>query len=345
MQPPSVVEGSCTSPEDLLPFAPGQLDPGQVDPWGLGVGDAGSTITNGPDAGGGQRARGPTAKVMGESGSEATDPMELGHVLLTGAAGGIGGRLAAALRAADPDAKLSLVDRHPPKVAAEVGGIALGWDLARPQTVGGHLDALVADQGPVDLLINCAGIMTMRSLHATDWGAGREILDVDLYSPLRLMAGCTPAMVARRRGGVINVSSLAGVVPLRGCAYYGAAKAGLALASEIARLELADAGVHVLTVYPGPVATPLEGRARAQIPATRAGRWLPVGDPEVLAQRIVAAWRRRRARLVFPVGYGVAWRWPRTAGGITGWLSPRPTDPGSVPPWPGGSDRDRGSSP
>jgi 2-hydroxycyclohexanecarboxyl-CoA dehydrogenase len=131
-------------------------------------------------------------------------------------------------------------------------------------------------------------------------------------------------MVARGSGWVINVSSLAGVTPLRGCSYYGAAKAGLAHASEIARIELAPRGVRVLTVYPGPVRSGLERRARDQFAQSRARDWIPTGDPEPLARAVLRAVERGAARVVYPRIYGVANRAPRIAGFITARISPEP---------------------
>ncbi len=105
---------------------------------------------------------------------------------------------------------------------------------------------------PVDVLVNCAGFMELVSFAGTSWELGRALIDVDLISPLRLMSLAVPGMRARGEGLVVNVASMAGLVPLRGSSYYGAAKAGLAMASEVARIELARDGVHVMTVYPAP---------------------------------------------------------------------------------------------
>jgi short-subunit dehydrogenase len=119
---------------------------------------------------------------------------------------------------------------------------------------------------------------------------------------------------------------MAALTPLRGCAYYGAAKAGLAMASEIARLELAPRGVHVVTVYPGPVRSGLERRARAQAPATIAARLLPTGDAAPLADRIVDAWLRRKPRVVYPGVYALARRFNALAQAVTRAASPTPND-------------------
>jgi short-subunit dehydrogenase len=119
---------------------------------------------------------------------------------------------------------------------------------------------------------------------------------------------------------------MAGVTPLRGCAFYGAAKAGLAMASEIARSELAPLGVHVVTVYPGPVRSGLERRARAQVPANALTRLWPTGEAEPLAARIVDACEKKKPRVVYPPFYEVANRFPRFAGRASVALSPMPKD-------------------
>ncbi len=255
----------------------------------------------------------------------------MSHVLVTGAAGAIGAAIARAFRHEQPAARLSLVDVDAAGLEREalaLGGDARGvvWDLASPAELPQRVQALLAARGPLDVLVNCAGIMEIRSLCATDWSLAQRLLDVDLVSPLRLMALVAPTMAARGQGVIVNVSSMAGVTPIRGCAYYGAAKAGLAMASEVAHLDLAPAGVHVVTVYPGPVRSGLERRARAQVPASRLARLIPTGDPEVLARRILAACRRRQARVVYPPLYDLASRFPVLAGAITRTFSPAPSD-------------------
>jgi short-subunit dehydrogenase len=99
---------------------------------------------------------------------------------------------------------------------------------------------------------------------------------------------------------------MAGLVPLRGATFYGAAKAGLAMASEIARIELAREGIHVVTVYPGPVSSALERRARSQVPKTFASRAIPTGDPKALAAAIVRALAEGASRVLYPKIYHVA---------------------------------------
>ncbi len=255
----------------------------------------------------------------------------LGHALITGGAGAIGAAIARVLRARDPGIRLHLVDVDQDglsRVASSVGGdVGVGtWDLARPESLDDAVAALTVEHGDVDLLVNCAGFMEVRSIATIPWELAERLLRVDLESPLRLMSLLAPPMVAARRGAIVNVASMAGVTPLRGCAHYGAAKAGLAMASECAQLDLAPHGVTVVTVLPGPVRSRLEERARSQYVPSLVSKLMSAGDPDVLARLIVAAVDRGTPRVVYPPLYDVASRFPRIASRLSKVLSPPPRD-------------------
>ncbi len=250
----------------------------------------------------------------------------LSHVVVTGAAGAIGGALALELAARQPGVRLSLIDvdegglgRVAAAVPASSPVSVYRWDLSAPSGLPAAWDALVAAHGAVDGLVNCAGIMDVRSVIGMPWEAAQRVLDIDLTSPLRLMSLAAPAMAAAEQGVIVNVSSMAGRVPLRGCAYYGGAKAGLAMASEIAHLELAPRGVHVVTVYPGPVASALEQGARAQLRPSLVARLMPTGAAARIAVLIARAIERHEPRVIYPPLYAVADR----ALGVATWVSRR----------------------
>jgi 2-hydroxycyclohexanecarboxyl-CoA dehydrogenase len=131
-------------------------------------------------------------------------------------------------------------------------------------------------------------------------------MDINFTAPMRLMDLALPAMVEARNGCVINVASMAGRVPIRGCSYYGGAKAGIGLASEIARLDLNKQGVNVITVYPGPIHSGLESHARSQVKKGPVSRYIPTGKPEVLAERIYRTFRKGGARVIYPDIYALA---------------------------------------
>jgi short-subunit dehydrogenase len=249
------------------------------------------------------------------------------HILITGAAGAIGSALAARFAARHPEARLTLVDvaEAPLRaVAAALGPLAEArrWDLTQVDALPGLWRELTDARGPVDVLVNCAGLMDILSIGGTGWSRGATLLGVNLLGPLRLIDLALPEM--GRGGCIVNVSSMAGRVPLKGCTYYGAAKAGLAMASEIAHVELAVQGIHVVTVYPGPVASGLEAHARGQVARSLVAKYIPTGTPEVLAGKIVDACDRGVARVVYPSVYGVPFVLNALAARVTASVGPEP---------------------
>ncbi len=231
------------------------------------------------------------------------------HILITGAAGAIGSALADQFRSHHPDAILTLVDLNPEAletVANEHNANAEVCDLTDIDALPAWWDALVNRHGPVDVLINCAGIMDIMTLAGTGWERGKRSMDINYIAPMRLMDLALPDMIEQCRGCVINISSMAGRVPIRGCSYYGGAKAGLGMASEIARLDLKKDGVNVVTVYPGPVYSGLESHARNQIKRGAVSRYIPTGQPEVLAERIYRTFHKGGARVIYPDIYSLA---------------------------------------
>jgi short-subunit dehydrogenase len=231
------------------------------------------------------------------------------HLLITGTSGAIGAALARALKQRHPAARFSLVDVAPAPsqaLAAELGEArVVASDLQRPDDAARALDEARASFGDVDGLVNCAGFMEVRSFERLPWQRAEALLMVDLVSPLRLMHACVPPMLERGGGFIVNVASMAGKVTLAGCAFYCAAKSGLAMASEVARHELRNKNVKIVTVYPGAVRSALERSARAQYGNGLISRLVPTGEPEVLAAKIVDALDAGRARVIYPALYSV----------------------------------------
>ncbi len=246
------------------------------------------------------------------------------HVLITGAAGAIGAAIAREMRGAWPAARLALLDRDADSMttlAVSLGNASThGADLADIDALPSVVAAISA-YAPLDGLVNCAGIMQVRDVSTSDWDEAASLLAIDLLAPLRLQ-DLVVRGIARdpgKPGGVIvNISSMAGKVPLKGCAYYGASKAGLAMASEIARADLAPLGIRVLTVYPGPVRSALEQGARdAYGGGGLFGKFVPTGDPAELARRILSAVERDEPRVIYPRHYSVGW----TAPNLSRWIA------------------------
>ncbi len=195
------------------------------------------------------------------------------RALVTGAAGAIGAAIARAMRAARPGVSLALLDRDAAamaSLAAELGGRhharrRSAYDLDA-------LPALIRGLEPLDALVNCAGVMRVRRVDLALGGRARSARGGSARAAAAPGISSVRGMVERGGGVIVNVASMAGKTPLKGCTYYGAAKAGLGMASEIARAELAPHGVRVVTVYPGPVRSALGGGgARTTAAAGSAG--------------------------------------------------------------------------
>jgi short-subunit dehydrogenase len=243
------------------------------------------------------------------------------HVLVTGAAGAIGSAVARAMRSAWPEARFALLDLDDAAMkplAAELGNASTHRADLRDVASIPRVVEQIAAHAPLDGLVNCAGIMRVQQISSWDWQAAQDLMTIDLIAPLRLQDLVLPHMIDIGRGLIIKVASMAGKVPLKGCTYYGASKAGLAMASEIARAELAPYGVRVVTVYPGPVKSALEQGARdAYGGGGLFGRFAPTGDPDELARRILHAIASDEPRVIYPRLYNVGW----SATNLSSWIT------------------------
>lgn len=243
------------------------------------------------------------------------------HVVITGASSGIGACLARAYHAAG--ARVTIVARRAgllEQLKAELGDrcevVVADLSVADPTKWVAALD-------PIDVFINNAGFNITGPYDAASEGEVARLFRVDLLAPIALARAVVPAMVARGRGTLVNVSSLAGVVPPAGMAVYSAAKAGLAAFSEALHAEVRGSGVHVLTVCPGPIANGVPHDSVAMYGEDSMATAVPVGQAVDLAVAIRKAVQRRSARLFFPRFYGLARMFP----GIARWLVTRFTPP------------------
>lgn len=231
------------------------------------------------------------------------------HIVITGAGGAIGSQLAALFRQQHPDATLTLVDLNAKTLEEKAVALNAGMeicDLTDVDALPSWWQSLEDRHGAVDVLVNCAGVMDIMSISGTGWERGKRLLDINFIAPMRLMDLALPSMVENQHGCVINVISMAGRVPIRGCSYYGGAKAGFGMASEIARLDLKKHKVNVITVYPGPIYSGLESHARSQVKQGPVSRFIPTGKPEELAKRIYRTFSKGGTRVIYPDIYGLA---------------------------------------
>lgn len=229
------------------------------------------------------------------------------RAVVTGASSGIGAAIARELHSGGAD--VTLVARRESLLAAlaqELGSRCRYVVRDLTDSSPEWLDEVLR-QGPVDVLVNNAGSQTAGPFIDSDFLARERMLALDLLTPIALARAVAPGMVARGAGVIVNVASLAALAPLAGMASYAAAKAGLAAFSESLGDELAAAGVHVLTVYPGPIDNGAPQAAYDLYSRGSIASRLPVGSARALAKEIEAAIGQKRRRLIFPRFYRMAW--------------------------------------
>lgn len=232
------------------------------------------------------------------------------HVLLTGASSGIGEALAVRL-AQTPGTRLSLVARREAELHRVAGRIGASgttrtfpYDLSQLEGLEELVGRVEREGGPIDALINNAGIEKVARTMDVTIEQSEHLMRVNLLAPLRLIRLVGSGMVARRNGHIVNVTSVAGLVPLPYATHYSASKAALSSASEHLRLELAPQGVKVMTVYPGPIVTPMGERAAGSYERDALPRFL-WGSADDLAARVAGAMESDRPRVIFPLMYTV----------------------------------------
>jgi 3-oxoacyl-[acyl-carrier protein] reductase len=213
--------------------------------------------------------------------------------LVTGASRGIGRAIALALARAGADVAVNYRDRE--RQAAEVvdgvraagrRAVAIGADVSSRQAVEAMVRQVEAELGAVDVLINNAGVATVRGLDDLTEEEFDRALAINLKSAFLCISAVLPGMRARRWGRIVNMSSVAargaGIVGV----HYNASKAGLEGLTRGYASRLAPEGVTVNAVAPGPIDTDMGAPLKAAGHAAR----IPVGrlgDADEIAQAVL----------------------------------------------------------
>jgi len=237
-------------------------------------------------------------------------------MLVTGASAGIGAATARA--AAAGGARVVLVARREERIQALAEELpdarAVACDVTDPDQLARAVRTATDVYGRIDVLVNNAGQGLHVPLEAVDLADFRAVLDLNVVAPLAAMQAVIPVMRSQGAGSIVNVSSGTTLVVRPGAGAYAASKAALNMLSGVARLELADAGITVSTVYPFITATDFHTSLRAgALPATAASAEvrpeLRPQQPEQVAQVILELIRTgaERADLV-PARFGGTYR-------------------------------------
>jgi len=213
--------------------------------------------------------------------------VEIGNsvVLVTGASSGIGAATARA--AAGAGARVVLAARREDRIRALAEELphahAVACDVTDARQLAVAVQTAVDGYGRLDVLVNNAGQGLHVPLADVDPDDFRAVLELNVVAALAAMQAVVPVMRRQGAGSIVNVSSGTTLAVRPGAGAYAASKAALNMLSSVARLELADAGIVVSTVYPFITATEFHRSLRAGgLQATAPPEEVP---PELRPQR------------------------------------------------------------
>jgi short-subunit dehydrogenase len=233
-------------------------------------------------------------------------------VLITGGSRGLGLILARYL--ADAGARIAICARDSSELdrafdeLARRGGrvVAATCDLTERANVEELVTIVEGRLGPIDVLINNAGIIVVGPIGALDLDDFERSMRCNFFSALHTIMAVLPSMRARRRGRIVNIASIGGKLSLPHLLPYGASKFALVGLSEGLRTELAKDGVTVTTVCPGLMRTGsprqaiMKGRVREEFAWFSGSDAMPVlsMSAERAARQILSAAARGDAEVV-----------------------------------------------
>lgn len=231
--------------------------------------------------------------------------------LITGASSGIGEATARYLAA--KGLRVILVARRLEllsKIAAEIQQAGykadvIDADLSREEERERVSSQVTSQFGSPDILINNAGYGWYGYYDQMNWKTARGMLQVNVEAAMHLILLLLPGMHKRGSGQIVNVSSIAGSLPVQGIALYASTKAFLDAFSTSLYRELRGTGIHVSLIKPGPVISDFFKTARNQpsgndVPAANLGI-----TTKQVAARIWALIQRPRRLMYVPAGLGI----------------------------------------
>jgi NAD(P)-dependent dehydrogenase (short-subunit alcohol dehydrogenase family) len=203
--------------------------------------------------------------------------------IVTGGASGIGRAIAARFCVEGARVAVADVDAAGAEAAArELDGLAVPTDVRDAAAVDRLVRATLETFGRVDVLVNSAGIGRLGSALETSPEAWDEVLAVNLTGTFLVSRRVAQEMVAARRGKIVNIASITGLVGYAGRVAYCVSKAGVVMLTKAMALDCAPYGVQVNAICPGVVRTPMTEATLA--------------DPAALAEKIAGIPLRRLGR-------------------------------------------------
>lgn len=228
------------------------------------------------------------------------------RILITGASGGIGRALAE--QAAHAGARVALVSRSAEKLnelAEQLPqALAVPADITLEADRRRLLDAVVAQWGGLDVLINNAGVGSFGHFADCSEAILRKVMELNFFAPAELIRRAIPILTRGRRPAIVNVASMCGRRGLPAWSEYSASKFALCGLTEALRAELVRFGIDTLLIVPGLTSTGLSqnmlrNEGRMKIDFAKAMK------PDDVATTILRALRRNRSETV--IGWEARW--------------------------------------
>lgn len=235
---------------------------------------------------------------------------------ITGGGRGIGLAIAEALiargaRVSIGDIDLELAQREAARIGAHAGYL----DVRDRDAFGAFLTDTEAALGPLDILINNAGIMPMGYFLDENPALADAQIDINFRGVIHGMQHALPGLLARRSGHIVNIASLAGRFAIPGSAVYTGTKFAVVGMTEAVAGEYRDSGVHFTCIMPSKVLTELTAGTES------AGKIIPSVTPQQVADAVVGALLKPRLMVAVPdylqvahAAYGVIPAWLQEKG-------------------------------
>ena len=218
--------------------------------------------------------------------------------LLTGASTGIGASLARLLHA--QGAKLVLVSRNTHTYDLP-GALWISADLTQPDQRNAAFTQAVEHLGGIDILINNAGVGAYAPTVSIGDATWNHLYELNLNAPIHLTRLALPAMLAQRKGSIVNISSIAGLVPLPWFTLYSTTKAALLSFTHGLGMELDQTGVTTTAVCPGYVMTPFQANVITGKPPQLLQRTKRFAiSPEICAAAILRGIEQNKRTIITP---------------------------------------------
>ncbi len=212
------------------------------------------------------------------------------RAIVTGASSGIG--RATALEFAKSGIEVALVSRSADKLKAvaeeihlttQTKAVVYPLDLALVNQVTQQMAAICTSFGPIDILVNSAGMGYTSFLSKTTLEGWQKVLELNLTSVFQCIQGVLPQMRDRSSGTIINVASIAAFNAFPEWGAYSVSKAGLVALGKVLSIEERGNGIRTITISPGSVNTPLWDTDTVQADFNRSAML----TPEIVAQSIL----------------------------------------------------------